>query len=268
MISPLAHIHPNARIAENVIIDPFAVIHEDVAIGEGTHIMSHAVVMDGSLIGKKCIIFPGAVVGAIPQDLKFVGEKTFVEIGDNTTLRECVTVNRGTKATGKTTVGSDCLLMAYAHVAHDCVLGDHVILANAVQLAGHVEVGDYAILGGLSGAHQFTRIGTYTYIAGNSVIRKDIPPYVKSAREPMSYVGINIVGLQRSRFDKKIIEEISDIYHILFVEKHTTTAALDIIESKFTPSPVRDSILQFVKSSKTGIIRRPAKIVNDDDYSF
>jgi UDP-N-acetylglucosamine acyltransferase len=193
-ISPLAHIHPNARIADDVTIDPFAVVHEDVTIQEGSHIMSHAVIMDGSVIGKNVLIYPGAVISAIPQDLKFVGEKTTVEIGDNTTIRECVTINRGTKEKWKTVVGSHCLLMAYSHVAHDCILGDHVILANSVQLAGHVEVGDYAILGGLAGAHQFTRIGAHTYIAGNTVIRKDIPPFVKAAREPMSYMGVNIVG--------------------------------------------------------------------------
>ncbi len=250
------------------MIDPFAVIYEDVEIGEGSHIMSHAMIMDGSRIGKQCVIFPNAVISAIPQDLKFIGEKTTAEIGDHTTIRECVTINRGTKAYWKTVVGSHCLLMAYAHVAHDCVLGDYVILANAVQLAGHVEVGDHAILGGLAGAHQFTRIGAYTYIAGNTVIRKDIPPYVKSAREPMSYMGINIVGLQRSNFNKEKIKEISDIYHILFVEKHTTSDALEIIESTFDASPERDGILQFVRSSKTGIIKRPSKTSNDEDYTF
>jgi UDP-N-acetylglucosamine acyltransferase len=266
-ISPLAHVHPTATIGNNVTIDPFAVIHDDVTIGEGSHIMSHAVIMSGSSIGKNCSIFPGAVIGAIPQDLKFVGEKTTVEIGDHTTIRECVTVNRGTKDKWKTVIGSHCLLMAYAHVAHDCILGDHVILANSVQLAGHVEVGDYAILGGLSGAHQFSRIGAHTYIAGNCVIRKDIPPYVKSAREPMSYMGINVVGLTRSNFSKEKIHEISDIYHTLFVEKNTTSSALEAIEKNFPASAERDSILQFIRSSKSGIIKRPSKS-NDDDNPF
>lgn len=268
MISPFAHIHANARIGQNVKIDPFAVIHENVTIGDGTHIMSHAVVMDGSIIGKNCLIFPGAVISGVPQDLKFVGEETTTEIGDNTTIRECVTINRGTKDKWKTVVGSNCLLMAYSHVAHDCILGNNVILANSVQLAGHVEVGDYAILGGLAGAHQFTRIGAHTYIAGNTVIRKDIPPYVKSAREPMSYMGINIVGLQRSGFTKEKIKEISDIYHIIFVEKQTTSGALEIIESTFNSSPERDDILNFIRTSKAGIIKRPSKTSNDEDYSF
>src|SRR6476469_4513009 len=199
-IGSLAHIHPSATIGENVTVDPFAIIEGEVFIGEGTHVMSHATIMNGSVIGKNCSIFPGAVIGAIPQDLKFVGEKTTVEIGDGTTIRECVTVNRGTKDKWKTVVGKNCLIMAYAHIAHDCIVGDHVILANAVQLAGHVEVGNYAIISGLSGAVQFTRIGAHTYIAGNTVIRKDVPPYVKAAREPMSFAGINSVGLQRSKF--------------------------------------------------------------------
>jgi UDP-N-acetylglucosamine acyltransferase len=268
MISPLASVHPNARIGANVKVDAFAVVHEDVTIGDGTHIMSHAVIMDGAIIGSNCSIFPGAVISAIPQDLKFVGEKTTAEIGDNTTIRECVTINRGTKEKFKTLVGSDSLLMAYAHVAHDCVLGNHVILANSVQLAGHVEVGDYAILGGLSGAHQFTRIGAHTYIAGNTVIRKDIPPYVKAAREPMSFMGVNIVGLQRSGFAKDKVKEISEIYHILFVEKHTTSDAIALIESTFESNPERDGILHFIKTSKAGIIRRPSKTGNDEDYSF
>jgi UDP-N-acetylglucosamine acyltransferase len=266
-ISPLAHVHPNANIGKNVIVEPFAVIHEEVTIGEGTHIMSHAIIMSGSFIGERCVIFPGAVIGAIPQDLKFVGEKTTVEIGDDTTIRECVTVNRGTKEKWKTVVGSHCLLMAYVHIAHDCILGDYVILANSVQLAGHVEVGDHAILGGLSGAQQFTRIGAYTYIAGNSAIRKDIPPYVKTARQPLCYMGVNIVGLTRTNFNKEKIKEICDIYHILFIEKNPTSAALETIEKNISPSAERDAILQFVQSSKSGIIKRPSKI-NDEDNSF
>lgn len=267
-ISPLAHIHPDAKIGANVIIEPFAVVHAQVSIGEGTHVMSHATILDGSVIGSKCTIFPGAVIGAIPQDLKFVGEKTTAEIGDGTTIRECVTINRGTKDKWKTVVGKNCLLMAYSHVAHDCILGDHVILANAVQLAGHVEVGNYAIISGLSGAVQFTRIGAHTYIAGNAVVRKDVPPYVKAAREPMSYAGINTVGLQRAKFTPEKIEEITEIYRILFIEKHTTTKAIEKIETTFAASPEKDSILDFIKTSKTGIIKRPSKIVNDEDTAY
>ncbi|MBC7829905.1 MAG: acyl-ACP--UDP-N-acetylglucosamine O-acyltransferase [Chitinophagaceae bacterium] len=268
MISPLAHIHPDAKIGNNVTIDPFAVINNNVTIGDDTHIMSNAVIASGTTIGKSCKIFPGAVIGAIPQDLKFVGEDTTVEIGDHTTLRECVTVNRGTKDRWKTVVGSHCLLMAYAHVAHDCILGNYVILANGVQLAGHVTVDDHAILGGLAGVHQFTRVGAHTYVAGHTVIRKDVPPYVKAAREPLSYMGINIVGLQRSKMPKETIAEISNIYHILFVEKHTTSAALALIEKNFDSSPVKEQIVQFINTSRTGIIKRHSKIGNDDDFSF
>lgn len=268
MISPLAHVHPNAKIGSNVTIDPFAVVNDNVSIGDDTHIMSHALIASGTTIGKSCNIFPGAVIGAIPQDLKFVGEETTVEIGDHTTLRECVTVNRGTKDRWKTVVGSHCLLMAYAHVAHDCILGNHVILANGVQLAGHVTVDDFAILGGLAGAHQFTRIGAHTYVAGHTVIRKDVPPYVKAAREPLSYMGINIIGLQRCKIPKETITEISDIYHILFVERHTTSAALALIEKNFDSSPVKEQIIKFINTSHTGIIKRHSKMGNDDDFSF
>jgi len=267
-VSSLAHIHPSATIGENVTVDPFAIIEGEVFIGEGTHVMSHATIMNGSVIGKNCSIFPGAVIGAIPQDLKFVGEKTTVEIGDGTTIRECVTVNRGTKDKWKTVVGKNCLIMAYAHIAHDCILGDHVILANAVQLAGHVEVGNYAIISGLSGAVQFTRIGAHTYIAGNTVIRKDVPPYVKAAREPMSFAGINSVGLQRSKFSDEKIREITDIYRVLFIEKNTTSAALEKIEASFASTTERDGIINFIRSSKTGIIKRPSKLESDDDTTF
>lgn len=265
MISPLASIHPNAKLGTNVSIDPFAVIHDNVTIGDDTHIMSHAVIMPFSRIGKNCRIFPGAVIGGVPQDLKFIGEETTAEIGDHTTIRECVTVNRGTKDKWKTTIGSHCLLMAYAHVAHDCTVGNHVILANAVQLAGHVEIGDYAIIGGLAGAHQFTRIGAHTYIAGHTVIRKDVPPYVKAAREPMSYMGLNIVGLQRRNFPQEQIDTISRIYHLLFVGNHSTSTAVRLINEQIPDGEIRNDILQFIEASKTGIIRRYSKNGVDED---
>lgn len=264
-ISSLAYIHKDAKIGENVTIEPFAVIHAEVTIGDETHIMSHAVIMNGSNIGKNCTVYPGAVIGAIPQDLKFVGEKTTVEIGDGTTIRECATVNRGTKDKWKTVLGKNCLIMGYAHIAHDCMLGNNVILANAVQLAGHVEIGNYAIMSGLSGAVQFTRIGAHTYVAGHTVVRKDVPPYVKAAREPMSFAGINTVGLQRSKFSAEKIQEITDIYKIFFIEKSTTSSALDKVQASFAPSPERDAIVDFIKNSKTGIIKRPSKTATDDD---
>lgn len=265
MISSLASIHPNARVGNNVIIEPFAVIHDNVIIGDNSHIMSHAVILPHSHIGKACKVFPGAVIGAIPQDLKFFGEETTVEIGDHTTIRECVTVNRGTKEKWKTLVGSHCLLMAYAHVAHDCVIGNHVILANGVQLAGHVDIGDYAIIGGLAGAHQFTRIGAHTYIAGHTVIRKDVPPYVKAAREPMSYMGLNIVGLQRRSFSQEKIDTISQIYHLLFVNSHSIANGIEKIKEKVPDGGTKQEILQFIESSKTGVIKRNAKFAVDED---
>lgn len=265
MISPLASIHPDAKIGNNVTVEPFAVIHEKVVIGDDAHIMSHTVIMPHSKIGKGCKIFPGAVIGAVPQDLKFVGEETTAEIGDYTTIREYVTVNRGTKDKFKTVVGSHCLLMAYAHVAHDCVVGDHVILANGVQLAGHVEVGDYAIIGGLAGAHQFTRVGAHTYIAGHTVIRKDVPPFVKAAREPMSYMGLNIVGMQRRNFSQEKIDTISKIYHLLFIGNHSTTTAIEKIHEKVADCETKQEILEFINSSRTGVIRRYSKNGVDED---
>lgn len=264
MISPLASIHPQAQIGSDVVIEPFAVVHEKVVIGDGAHIMSHAVIMPFSRIGRECRIFPGAVIGAVPQDLKFIGEETTAEIGDYTTIRECVTINRGTRDKFKTVIGRHCLLMAYAHVAHDCTLGDHVILANAVQLAGHVEVGDYAIIGGLAGAHQFTRIGAHTYIAGHTVIRKDVPPYVKAAREPMSYMGLNIVGLQRRNFSPEKIESIAKIYHLLFVANHSMSSAIEKIKAEVPDNDVRQEILQFIQTSQAGVIKRYVKNGGDE----
>jgi UDP-N-acetylglucosamine acyltransferase len=265
MISSLASIHPNAKLGNNVTVDPFAVILDNVKVGDGTHIMSHVTVLPNTTIGAHCRIFPGAVIGAIPQDLKYVGEETTVEIGDHTTIRECVTVNRGTKDKWKTTVGSHCLLMAYSHVAHDCAVGDHVILANGVQLAGHVEVGDYAIIGGLCGVQQFTRIGKHAYVGGQSAIRKDVPPYVKAAREPISYMGINVVGLHRRNFPHHQIETISQIYHLLFVGNHSTTSGINLIKERVPDSEIKNEILQFINDSKLGVIKRFSKTEADED---
>jgi UDP-N-acetylglucosamine acyltransferase len=255
MISSLAHISPDAILGNNVKVDPFAVIHEDVKIGDNTHVMSGAVIMSGTIIGKSCLIFPGAVLGAIPQDLKFVGEKTTVEIGDNTTIRECVTVNRGTKDKWKTVIGSNCLLMAYAHVAHDCVLGNYVILANSVQLAGHVEVGDYAIIGGMSGAPQFSRIGAHTYVAGHTVINKDVPPFIKAGRTPISFAGVNSVGLQRRGFSNDTINAILEIYRSIYNKGLNTSQALEFVELHLPPCPEKEIIINFIKGSKRGIIK-------------
>lgn len=267
MISPLAQIHPKAKIGNNVTIDPFCVIEADVEIGDGTHIMPNVCVFDGSRIGKNCTIFPGAVVGAVPQDLKFKGEKTTAIIGDNTTLRECVTIHRGTQDKWTTKVGNDCLIMAYSHIAHDCIVGNNVILANGVQLAGHVIIDDFARVGGLAGVHQFIHLGAHSYIAGQILIRKDVPPFVKAARDPLSYVGVNVVGLDRNGYSKEAIRQIHDIYHILFVQGNSTSKALEIIQATIEDSDIKTQIISFVKNSSIGIIKRH-KDTTSDDYVF
>ena len=259
MISPLAHIDPAATIGKNVTVDPFAVIEAGVTIGDDSHIMSHATLLKNTIIGKSCLIFPGAVIGGIPQDLKFVGEETTVEIGDHTTIRESVTINRGTKDKWKTAVGSHCLIMAYTHIAHDCILGDYVILANSVQLAGHVEIGDHAIIGGLVGAAQFAKIGAHTYVAGHTVIDKDVPPFIKAGRDPLSYVGINSVGLQRRGYTSEKINDILEIYRHIYTKGFNISQALELIESKFSASGEKDVIINFIKASKRGIIKATAK---------
>ena len=265
MISPLASISPDAVLGNNVKVDPFAVIQEGVKIGDDTHIMSNAVIMPRTTIGKSCLVYPGAVLGAVPQDLKFVGEETTVEIGDRTTIRECVTVHRGTKDKWKTVIGSDCLLMAYAHVAHDCLVGDHVILANSVQLAGHVIVGDYAIIGGLSGAAQFARIGAHTYITGHAVIKKDVPPFIKAGRSPLSYVGVNSVGLQRRGFTKEAVNEILEVYRNIYNKGLNITQALEFIERNLPESPEKTSIISFIKASDKGIVKQFSKEEKETD---
>ena len=259
MISPLANIHPDAKLGKDVTIDPFVVINEGVTIGDGTHIMSHAVIMKNTIIGNSCAIFPGAVLGAIPQDLKFNGEETIVQIGNNTTIRECVTVNRGTKDKWKTVVGNDCLLMAYSHIAHDCVLGDHVIIANSVQLAGHVEIGDYAILGGMAAAIQFSKIGAHTYIAGGTEVIKDVPPYIKAGRSPLSYVGVNSVGLQRRGFNNEKINGILEIYRNIYMRGLNISQATQLIEKELPDSEEKAEILKFIKESKRGILKIASK---------
>lgn len=255
MERPLSYIHPGAKIHPNVEIGPFVTIDDNVEIGEGTVIMSNATILSGSRIGKNCRIFPGAVVGAIPQDLKFKGEETFAIIGDNTTLRECVTVNRGTSAKGKTVVGNNCLIMAYSHIAHDCLLGNNIIVSNASQLAGEVIVDDFAIIGGGSLIHQFCHLGSHVMIQGGALINKDIPPFVKAAREPIAYVGVNSVGLHRRNFSDRQISAIQDVYRFLYLSKLNVTDALKQIEVALPKSPELDTIVDFIKNSKRGIIR-------------
>ena len=255
MISPLAYIHPEAKIADNVEVAPFAFIDRDVEIGEGTRIDANATVCEHTRIGRNCHVFPGAVVGAIPQDLKFKGELTYTFIGDNTTLRECSTVHRGTASKGKTVVGSNCLIMAYSHVAHDCLLGDHVIMSNATQLAGEVVVDDWAILGGGSLVHQFTHIGAHVMIQGGSRINKDIPPYCIAAREPVQYCGINSVGLGRRGYTHEQINAIQDVYRIIYSPLYNVSQALEHAAAELPDSPEKDTIISFIKASPRGIVR-------------
>ncbi len=255
MKQPLAYVHPEANIADNVVIEPFVSIDKDVIIGEGTRIGSGATILPGTRIGKNCNIFPGAVIGAIPQDLKFRGEYSTVEIGNNTTVREFVTINRGTAAKGKTVVGSNCLLMAYVHVAHDCVVGNNVILVNNTQLAGEVIVDDYAILAGMVAVHQFVHVGSHVMIAGGSLVRKDVPPFIKAGREPLSYVGINSIGLRRRNYTNEKIREVQEIYRYIYQKGLNISQAVEIIEAEMPASTERDEVLLFIKDSKRGIIR-------------
>ncbi len=254
MISKLAYIHPNAKIGKNVTIDPFSVIHEDVVIGDGTWIASNVTIMDGARIGKNCRIFPGAVISAIPQDLKFAGEITTAEIGDNTTIREAVTINRGTKSKGKTIIGNNCLLMAYVHVAHDCLIGNNAIIVNAVQIAGEVEVGDWAIIGGSSAVHQFVKIGQHVMISGGSLVRQDVPPFVTAAHEPLAYVGINSIGLRRRNFDADRINKIKEAYRILFQQNTNFALALEELKNTDINDDLKE-IIDFVENSTRGLIK-------------
>lgn len=254
-ISTLAYIHPNAKIGDNVIVKPFAYIEDNVVIGAGTVIMPHACIMSGARIGENCTVFPNAVISGIPQDLKFDDEESLAVIGDNTIIRECVTVNRGTKSRGQTIVGNNCLLMAYCHVAHDCILKDHIIIGNTVQLAGEVEIDDYAILSGGSLVHQFTRIGKHTMIQGGTRLGKDIPPYAVAGREPVSYVGINIVGLRRRGFTREQINNIQEIYRYLYLSGYNISQAIERIESELSESDERTDIIDFVRASSRGVVR-------------
>ncbi len=254
-MNQLSYIHPEAKLGENVKVEPFSTVYENVEIGDGTWIGPNVTIFPGSRIGKNCRIFPGAVISGIPQDLKFSGEETIVEIGDNTTIRECVTVNRGTTDKMKTAIGSNCLLMAYVHVAHDCIIGNNVIIANSVNLAGHVEIEDFTILEGLVAVQQFVKIGAHSFITGGSLVRKNVPPFTKAAREPLQYIGINSVGLRRRGYSNERVLEIEDIYRTLYVKGHNVTNALAIIEHEAPASAEKEQILNFIRESKDGIMR-------------
>lgn len=255
MIHQLTNIHPNAKIGANTSVDAFTTIEEDVVIGEGCWIASNVTIMNGARIGNNVKIFPGAVISAIPQDLKYKGEKTTAIIGDNTIIRECVTINRGTIAAMKSEVGKNCLLMAYVHIAHDCIIGNNCILANCATLAGHINIDDYAIIGGMSAIHQFVNIGSHVMISGGSLIRKDVPPFVKAAREPLSYVGINSIGLTRRGFSAESISQIHNIYRILFQQNKNISRGVNQVLETTPDSPEREMILSFISKSERGIMK-------------
>jgi UDP-N-acetylglucosamine acyltransferase len=267
MIHPHSYIHPNAKLATNVKVDPFSVIHQDVEIGDGTWIGSNVTIMEGARIGKNCKIFPGAVIAAIPQDLKFDGEYSIVEIGDETIIREFVTINRGTIDKGKTIIGKSCLIMAYCHIAHDCIIGNHCIMSNNTQVAGHVHVGDWVIIGGMSAIHQFSKIGNHSFVAGGSLVSKDVPPFVKAGRNPISYAGVNSVGLKRRGFTTETINQVLEVYRIIFSKGMNTSQAIEFIEEEFTVSDERDEIVTFIRESTRGIIKRYTKGNSDDDIA-
>ena len=255
MKQPLAYVHPDAKIHPSVVIDPFVTIDRDVEIGEGTRIGSNVTIMEGARIGKNVTIYPGAVISGPPQDLKFKGEQTVAIIGDGTVIRECVTIHRGTASKGKTVVGSNCLIMAYCHVAHDCVVGNNVIMSNAVQTAGEVVVDDFAVLGGGALIHQFCHIGSHVMLQGGALVNKDIPPFVKAAREPIAYAGVNSIGLRRRGYSNETIRDIQEIYRYLYLSGLNNSDAISRIEAELPASKERDEIILFVRNSGRGIIR-------------
>ncbi len=255
MKQPLAYVHPDAKIHPSVVIDPFVTIDRNVEIGEGTRICSNVTIMEGARIGKNVTIYPGAVISGPPQDLKFKGEQTVAIIGDGTTIRECGTVHRGTASKGKTVVGSNCLIMAYCHVAHDCVVGNNVIMSNAVQMAGEVVVDDFAVLGGGALIHQFCHIGSHVMLQGGALVNKDIPPFVKAAREPIAYAGVNSIGLRRRGYSNETIRDIQEIYRYLYLSGLNNSDAISRIEAELPASKERDEIILFVRNSGRGIIR-------------
>jgi UDP-N-acetylglucosamine acyltransferase len=255
MISNLAFIHPEANIGKDVTVEPFAYIAGNVIIGEGTWVGPNSTILNGARIGKNCKIFPSAVVSGIPQDLKFRGEESTVELGDNTTVRECSTINRGTAAVGKTIVGKSCLLMAYSHVGHDCLIKDNVIIGNSTALAGEVDIDDWAILSAGTMVHQFAHIGAHVMIGGGAKVRIDVPPFIKADRDPLSFMGLNSVGLTRRGFGKERIDEIHEIYRAIYQKGMNISQAIDFVEAEFKSSPDRDYILAFIRKSERGIIR-------------
>jgi len=257
-IHPTAIVEPGTRLGSNVSIGAYTVIEDNVALGDDCDIGHHVVLASGTRLGNGVRVFSGAVVGNPPQDIKFKGEETIVEIGDMTVIRECVTVNRGTSVTGKTKVGKNCFLMAYSHVAHDCVLGDNIILANSVNLSGHVTIQDNVIIGGLTGVHQFVTLGIHAMIGGLFRVSKDVPPYVLAGGHPLSYEGLNLIGLRRRGFSPNTIQTIADTYNLIYRSKLNVSQALQKLHDMENKIQEVENIIDFIQKSKRGII--PAKI--------
>lgn len=255
MISPQANIHPDAKIGKNVKIESFSTIYEDVEIGDGTQIGPNVTIYPGARIGKNCKLFPGAVISAVPQDLKFHGEYTTTEIGDNTVIRECVTIHRGTEDRMKTVVGKNCLLMCYVHIAHDCILGDNIVIANNTNLAGHVTVEDWAIIEGMVGVQQFINIGAHSFVAGMSSVRKDVPPFIRVAREPLTYAGVNSIGLRRRGMNDQTVKNVEDIYRLLFVLNNSISKGITQIQDEIEDCAEKQQVIDFINNSDKGIIK-------------
>ena len=254
MIHKLTEINPNAKIGENVEIGPFCVIDDDVVIGDGCRLMSNVRVCSGTRLGKNNLIFPGAVIGAVPQDLKFKGEDSICQIGDNNSFRENVNISRGTASKGTTQIGNNCLLMENVHVAHDCFLGNNLIIGNSTKLAGEVIVDDNAIISAAVLCHQFCRIAGFVMIQGGSRFSLDIPPYIIAGREPTRYCGINIIGLRRRGYSAETIDLIHNAYRLLY-SKTVRQEGIDAIKQELPISKEVEYIIQFVQSSQRGIIR-------------
>lgn len=255
MISTLANVSPKAKIGKNVTIEAFATVYEDVEIGDNTHIHPNALIYPDTIIGENCQIFPGAIIGIVSQDLKYKGERSTTVVGNNTIIREYVTIHKGTADRMTTKIGDNCLLMAYVHIAHDCIIGNNVIIANYTGLAGHVTIEDFVIIEGMGAVQQFVTIGAHSFLAGDSKVRKNVPPYIRVAREPLQYIGVNTVGLTRRGFEKEMINQIEDIYRLIFVRGHNITNALELVTKEIPDSTIKHQIVDFIKNSTDGIIK-------------
>ncbi|MDE2290832.1 MAG: acyl-ACP--UDP-N-acetylglucosamine O-acyltransferase [Elusimicrobia bacterium] len=265
-VHPTAVVHPSAKLDPSVEVGPYAVIGEDVVMGPGCVVGAHAHV-EFTHMGEGNRLLPGCFVGGPPQDLKYQGERTRLVMGDRNTVRESATLNRGTAASGETRIGSDCLFMAYSHVAHDCRIGDHVIVANCAPFAGHVEVGDYTVIGGLAAVHQFTRIGRFCMVGGGSMVGKDIPPYCTCQGDRATLRGLNLLGMRRAGMHRDHVAAVKEAYRTLFLSGVPQEAALAQLKGSNPPPPVVEMI-EFVEGSKRGIMRPATGAQAEEEVSL